>query len=368
MNISAKITGIKYCPFLCRKLHTFDLSELEQALSKEATFILRINDENKIAISWWVSAKRTRSYPYARVYDSLGYSGKKVTIIPIIKDEGKDGDRDFLQWDTVSLMSLLGVYVIISYYIGASKNPNYKNKITEQRYNTSQIKEEIYRVLSYQSDALHWNLSQLEKAGEIAEKAIEAYSKISINLGVKMHSFDLAKKRVSKLLKGKESFLKISRELAKKAQTRESITSQPKEKLEGIKATITITNYLGGKYFFTCDEVERHKNDIFLIEGKHTKTASIPSEEDIKDGLLRMILLTNLEDVKIEETVYNPVPILKLTTGSGFNIESASQKQKELITKLRKESKTNGFKVLLNTQNISALKLSQDSSVQKRIG
>jgi len=77
VDISAKITGIKYSPFLCRKLHTFDLSELDKALSKEATFILRINDQNKIAVSWWVSAKRTRSYPYARVYDSLGSLERK---------------------------------------------------------------------------------------------------------------------------------------------------------------------------------------------------------------------------------------------------------------------------------------------------
>lgn len=81
-----------------------------------------------------VSSKRTRSYPYARVYDRLAFQGKKVTIIPIFKDEGLDGDRDFLQWDTVSLMSLLGVYVIIGYYVSATPNPNYKNKITNQRF------------------------------------------------------------------------------------------------------------------------------------------------------------------------------------------------------------------------------------------
>lgn len=348
MNISAKITGIKYSPFLCRKLHTFNLSELEKALSKEATFILRINDENKIAVSWWVSAKRTRSYPYARVYDSLGYSGKKVTIIPIFKDEGKDGDRDFLQWDTVSLMSLLGVYVIISYYIDASKNPHYKNKITQQRFDTLLIRNEISKLLSYRSDALHWNLSQLGKVGEIAEKALKAYSQVSRNLGVEMHSFDSARKRVKKLLQGKEAFLKMSRELAKKAQARETITSQPKERLEGTKATITITNYLGGKYFFTSDEAEIHRNDIFLIEGKHTKTSSLPSEGDIKDGLLRMILLTNLEDVKIGKRSYNPKPILKLTTGTGFTIESASKHQKRILDILKKESKANGFRVTIN--------------------
>ena len=125
-SITAKIKGIKYTPFLCRKLNTFNFNELDKALSKDATFILKIDDKNQIALSWWVSAKRTRSYPYARVYDSLSFAGKKVTIIPIVKDEGIDGDRDFLQWDTVSLMSLLGVYVIIAYYNDAIQSLRYR--------------------------------------------------------------------------------------------------------------------------------------------------------------------------------------------------------------------------------------------------
>ncbi|KKR25601.1 MAG: hypothetical protein UT57_C0062G0005 [Microgenomates group bacterium GW2011_GWC1_39_7] len=100
MDILAKIKGIKYNPLLCRNLEVFAYKDLERALASCASFILNITKENKVAISWWVSAKRTRSYPYTRVYDTLGFSGKKITIIPVIKDEGKEGDRDFLQWDT----------------------------------------------------------------------------------------------------------------------------------------------------------------------------------------------------------------------------------------------------------------------------
>jgi hypothetical protein len=87
----------------------YDIEEFDKALSESGSFILEIDKENRIAVSRWVSPKRTRSYPYARIYDTLSFSGRKVTIIPIIKDEGKDGDRDFLPWDTISLMSLLGV-------------------------------------------------------------------------------------------------------------------------------------------------------------------------------------------------------------------------------------------------------------------
>jgi len=55
------------------------------------------------------------------------------------------------------------------------------------------------------------------------------------------------------------------------------------------------------------------------------------------------------------------MPILKLTTVPGFSIDSASKTQREILIKLRKESKINGFKVSLNKQYLGALKLSQNS-------
>ncbi len=348
MKVFAKITGIKYTPLLCRKLHTFIFNELDKALSKEATFILKIDDKNQIALSWWVSAKRTRSYPYARVYDSLSFAGKKVTVIPIVKDEGKDGDRDFLQWDTVSLMSLLGLYVIIAYYSDANPSSRYDRKITEQRFDIDYLKGQIKKLLSYQSDALHWNLSQIDNIAEIGEKAMDSYDKISKKSGVEMHSKKSAEKRTLELKKGKDAFMTLSRNLAEMAQKRESVTIQPKEHLNGIKGTITITNYLGGNYYFTSDEVEMHGKDIRLIDAKHTKEDKLPSLGDIKDGLLKMILFTNLEDVKVNNQRFNPIPTLKLTTKDNFKLENINKSQKEILGVLKREAKTNNFKILLN--------------------
>jgi len=347
MDLSAKIKGIKYKPFLCRDLEIFEFNNLEKALASSASFILKVNKENKVAISWWVSAKRTRSYPYARVYDTLGFSGKKITIIPIVKDEGKEGDRDFLQWDTVSLMSLLGIYVIIAYYSEAEPSKRYKNKITNQRFDTNYLKEQIKNILSYQSDALHWNIAHIDNAGRIGQKALEAYDKISKKLKVEMHSRQSAEKRIDELLKGKEEFMNLSRVLAEKAQRRERLTVQPKENLSGTKAIITIQNYLGGLYYFTVDEVEVRGNNVFLIEGKHSKTNSLPSLEDIKDGLLKMILFTNLEDVKADGEKYKPIAVLKLTVENHFNENQLSSSQREILKLLRVEAKVNNFQIML---------------------
>jgi len=345
MDLSAKIKGIKYKPLLCRDLEVFDYKNLEKALSSCASFILKINKENQVAMSWWVSAKRTRSYPYARVYDTLGFSGKKITIIPVVKDEGKEGDRDFLQWDTVSLMSLLGVYVIIAYYSDAERSKRYRHKITNQRFDIDYIQKQIKNILSYQSDALHWNLTHIDKVGQIGQKALEAYTRISRKLKVEMHSKQSAEKRIAELLKGKNDFMKLSRVLAERAQKRERLTIQPKENLSGTKAIITIRNYLGGYYYFTSDEARIKGNDVFLIEGKHSKNNSLPSLEDIKDGLLKMILFTNLEDVKIDSKNYNPVAVLKLTVENRFSESNLSVSQKEILSRLCKEAKINGFEI-----------------------
>ena len=142
MNIFAKIENVEYEPLLCRELPVVSLKDFEMGEAfTNANFVVDIK-EGKIAISHWVSAKRTRSYPFARVYDTMNYK-TRITIIPLVKDEGKDGDRDYLQWDTVSLMSLLGVYVIIAYYDKANKSKDYDNKITDQEFDYKYVKKKF---------------------------------------------------------------------------------------------------------------------------------------------------------------------------------------------------------------------------------
>jgi len=358
MDVSAKITGVTYTPFLCRKLDTFSIDVLDSALSKSGSFILEINSKGQVAVSWWVSPKRTRSYPYARVYDTLSFQGKKITIIPILKDEGKEGDRDFLQWDTISLMSLLGVYTIVSYYDNAEQSSRYIHKITNQRFDMNHLKDEINKLLSYQSDALHWNLDQIDKVGIIGRKALDSYVTISEKLGVEMHSKESAEHRILELLEGKENFMILSRKLAEEAQNREASTVQPKENLvSDTKAKLTIQNYLGGLYYFTADEIHIENNTLYLIEGKHSKQSLIPSLEDIKDGLVKMILFTNLKEVKIGDKEYSPIAVLKLTSETEFSKALLSKSQLEQLQLLKKEAEKNNFYVIINNTNLRDIEL-----------
>lgn len=331
------IEGIQYQSFLYNDLITFDVSSFN-INSAPSSCIVR-NDMNEFAISKWVSPKRTRSYPYARVYDTIA-RGQRVTVIPFAKDEGLDGDRDFIQWDTISLMSLLEVYTIFGYYNQASRNPRKVNKITSQKFDNNTVVSKLKEISTYQSSALHWNLKEIrETLSEIIEKQEQAYQKISEQTGVKLKSSLAYKEAKERLQEDVNLFMEFSRNRAKLAQNREVETVHLGEYLQTLtKAKITIENYVGGKYFFTVDEVLIQNDKISLIEAKHTNKMKLPSTADIKDGLLKMILYSNLKSVFANSTELAPQPILKLTSPFILgNIESNTDEQ-DLIGFIRNNS------------------------------
>jgi len=55
-------------------------------------------------------------------------------------------DRDFIQWDTISLMSLLNVYVIFGYYVQAKKHRTRKDKITAQEFDNDYVIAKIDEI------------------------------------------------------------------------------------------------------------------------------------------------------------------------------------------------------------------------------
>ena len=273
------------------------------------------------SLSKWVSPKRTRSYPYERIYNTLQFMGKRITIIPVVKDEGLRGDRDFIQWDTISLMSLLDVYVILGYYDKASKNPRNPAKITKQEFNNKYIRSKIQKLRNYHSSALHWNLNEIKSSlANVTDSVKKSYKRISKQLGIEMHSEAGIDKFKKDLKIDVNDFMLMSRKKAKFAQGREYHTLQPKERLaiNSKKAQLTILNYLGGEYNLTVDEVCIKSNKLYLQENKHTNMGIIPSIGDIKDGLLKMMIFTSLEDLTVKLKTKSKgvdfIPTLKLTS------------------------------------------------------
>lgn len=310
MNIEGKITGIRY-----KILFTEDLKEvsLENFDINSIPSACLLKDSNHtFAISKWGSPKRTRSYPFERVFNTLNIS-KKITVIPIVKDEGAKGDRDFIQWDTVSLMSLLDVFVIFACYDKAEKKGQ---KISNQQFDNEYVISKIKEIEQYHSSALHWNLNELTtNLHDIIDKVKLSYTEIEKFTGVKLHNLKALDNFKDKIGKDVSLFMAFSREKAEKAQLREFVTFQPKESLATLsKAKITISNYLGGLYFLTVDEILLTENKVYIIEGKHSRNAVLPSKGDIKDGLLKMILYSNLSEVTVNKKVMKSNAVLCLTS------------------------------------------------------
>ena len=354
MDITGTIKGIKYKKTLKRNLDKFDLECFD--INSSPTSSLVFDRENLFAVSKWVSPKRTRSYPYKRIYDTIHIS-KKITVIPVVKDEGKSGDRDFLQWDTVSMMSLLDIYVVFAYYSDAKK---LKNKIVEQSFDNDFVISKIREIEGYYSSGLHWNLKELFGLRFIVDKIKHSYLRIEKKTKVKLHDFKGIDNFRDKVGENVEEFMKFSREKARNAQIREYKTIQPKESLGTLsKAKITISNYLGGKYFFTVDEIFLGADVVKLIESKHSRNSVLPGESDIKDGLIKMVLYSNLDSVEINGISVKSEAVLKLTSkiflgtissksakediDSCFKANHLSEKNKEFIKKIFKEAEENKF-------------------------
>ena len=357
-EITGEVEKISYKQFLAdtlreSKLENFDINKFP------GSFVLN-NGAEKIAVSRWISPKRTRSYPYERVYDTLSYP-KRATIIPVVKDEGLGGERDFLQWDTISLLSLLDVRVVLAYYNEAAKNFKRNDQITGQKFDNNYILARLGDVFNFKGSAREWNERETKELKSVFEKAKLAYREISANTKTYLHD-EAALNQLIKLAENPNAFALFSRSKSQKGQSRELQSIQPKEALStDTKGGVTITNLGGGKYFFTCDETRVANKTLFLIEDKHSQRAVLPNENDIKDGLLKMMVYTNLKNVRVGKNPVASKAILRLTsnklTGSinsassdeeaakFFQTNALNVSQIDLIKNLFREARENNFEI-----------------------
>jgi len=360
-DISGEVEKIKYKQSVNDNLREYKLENFDINAATGA-FIVS-NGAEKIAVSRWISPKRTRSYPYERVYDTLAFDGKKVTIIPVVKDEGLEGERDFLQWDTISLLSLLDVRVVLAYYSDATKNPKRADQITAQKFDAKYIEARLIEAMNFKGTTREWNERESKQLKSVFEKARIAYREISKQTKTYLHD-ETALNELIKFAETPEKFIEFSRRKSRQAQTREFQTDQPKEALAtDTKRKVTITNALFGQYFFTVDETRIEPKTVYLIEAKHSQRARLPSRSDIKDGLIKMMLYTNLRNVKVGAKSFDFKVQIRLTSSKlvgsinsdlsdevliKFCVEnSIDQANKSFLLKLFSEARANKFTIIL---------------------
>ena len=111
-SLKGLVKGVSYDTYLNqKKLTEYDIAQFDVNKAKTCGLINLGTSGNNLAFSKWVSPKRTRTYPFQRIYNTLGLSTKKVTIIPVIKDEGAAGDNDRINAMTFSWMNLMNVHM-----------------------------------------------------------------------------------------------------------------------------------------------------------------------------------------------------------------------------------------------------------------
>ncbi|MBD2503455.1 hypothetical protein [Anabaena azotica] len=241
------------------------------------------------------------------------------------------------------------------------------DKLGSQKFDNLFVNSQIEEILAYKQSALHWNKSLFEERFiKIFETALDSYDSISQRTGVKIHSRLGMNKYLQKITNEFEEFKNISLKNSLSASKREAITSHKLEYLvDGLKATFSIENYLGGIYYLTPDEILVENGRYIIQESKNTSKSSLPKLHDIQDGLFKLILFSNLDSLTLNEKPVSFVPKLKLTgknvTSSIVFPEASSKEIENFIT-----VNTNTFssnqkniirKLALEAQNNNKLKI-----------
>ncbi|MDE2853951.1 MAG: hypothetical protein OXN88_07250 [Chloroflexota bacterium] len=318
LHLSGIIRNVRYLPqFHSKTLKRFDLASFDINLS-DASCVVRYDEEYMIGLSKWVSPKRTRSFPFSRIYGTY-HLPKIVTVIPIIKDEGYEGDNDRINFMTLSWMNLMDVYIILAWYDDAVAHPDARNKITNQRLNNSYVVEKLHEIRLNRKSAMHWNEMHFENDFEsVYRRAVGRYQQLGARLGCKMHSESRHLNTLAKYLENGEfsldGFASQTLPRSYSAAKRETLTRHKLERLtDGNNAHLAIQNRLGGTYHLTADEIFHEDGQLVIQESKNTKSKGLPTIGNIQDGLFKCILHSNIDELKLGETAFKFSTRLKLT-------------------------------------------------------
>lgn len=320
LHLNGVIRNIEYVP----QVRTSQLKRINfksfAINSAPASGIIEFEDDTSLGYSKWNSPKPSRTYPSARIYRTYHLQSKRITVIPIIKDEGSDTpNNDRLSFMTYSRMNLMSVYIILAWYEWAEPNKRRANRITNQLLNNEFVMAKISEIKRAQKSALHWNELHFEKDFEyVYRQAVSSYQKISQFNNLEMHSAENHLKLLDQYLEhgkfSQDAFAEFSSVRSASAALRESMTVHDLEYLtDGRKAYLELENRLGGKYFVTADEVYWEEGKLVIQESKNTTKENLPKLNDIQDGLFKNILFYSIDELYIGDEPIDFITRIKLT-------------------------------------------------------
>ncbi len=339
--------------------------EFKKAMKENKTsFKSKISNDKIVAISVWTTPKRTKTYPFPRVYSTLGHDGKKITIIPVQASYGKYGDDNKLQPGTISWMSGLGVYVIIGVFTKAKMRPKGKTAanakagkistqgkcvFTEFRFNDEELEEQISKIVSKCPKVEDWNQEQLLKIPSLLELAIAHNRRLGQELQVDVRNFKSLEKKLKGWKTNIPAYLSDCDKESKGAQHREFSSNQKLENVPGSKGKINVDMGNSKMIFLTGDSVsiDKNKKIIEILEGKHSSKGKFPSEDDVLDALFKLMIFKKSE-IKIDGVKYTKKLVCYLSGKIPATDKEIKEKYKELI----QECKNNNIEFRFNDKVI----------------
>ena len=364
--IDGKLTDLEYISKWRSTLNEYSLETALGGDSKKNVFWYNHNNE-KAAISVWTSPKRTKTNPLPRVYTTLNHDAIKITVIPVLKEEGASGEQNMVHANTVYWMTGLGVYVIIAYYNEAKlgkigkQSTNAKEgkpskegtvKIGSQTLELASIKEQIHKIIKEKPNIAIWNDEQIKKIPELLDIAIKRYRYLGNKLNVPLRVKSLQNKEnankewkqdLSKLLK---YFTKLEID----AQDRETKTNHKHEDISivyGKKVKFNIDCGKSRMLYLTADAVDVNKDNkvIIITEAKNTTKDKFPSSDNMKDDLMKLMLFKKT-DFKIDDVSYTK-KLRCCLKGQG-----SSEEFKKEFSEFIEECNANDIELVFNNQII----------------
>ncbi|MDP3770973.1 MAG: hypothetical protein Q8R16_01590, partial [bacterium] len=297
-------------------------------------------------------------------------------VIPVIKDEGigaarNKSNNDRVNFITLSWMNLTNVFVILAWYPEAEKKDEYR--ITGQKFDIAYVNKKIKEISEYQFDAHHWNNKHfIEDFVSIYKKAVSSYEKISKELEVKMHTSEGHNQFLEKIISSDKTKINLDKFAvetlgkSKLAAARETSTTHKREFLteNSEKPIFEMQNNLGGNYYLTSDEIfiDEKSKKVIIQESKNATDSRLPKEADIKDGLFKILLFSQIKDLKIDDVKYQYSVSLKLTGTISSSIslpaekavienfvkkENFSNSEAKLVFMLDEEAVENKYKIII---------------------
>lgn len=282
--------------------------------------------EQDTIISVWTSPKRTKTNPLPRVYSSLIHNGLKITIIPVLKEEGEGGEQNLLHPNTIYWMTLLGVYVVVGFYEKAQvgkikrqasnaaqgkKSKQGKPKLAEQILELGMIEKQVCEIVTNQPNVELWNKKQIELIPSLLQASIQQYRHLGRMLGIPLKNKSLDRKELKnkKWLEDINEMFKDNARDEKISQHSETKTEHKHEdvpKEYGEKAKFNIEFGKDKNIHLTSDGVfvDEKIKQITITEAKNTISKNFPSTSDMKDGMMKLMLFGKT-DFEINDVKYS---------------------------------------------------------------